>query len=76
MNDRRIVARAAASEPLTIEGLPAGEYLAVAISDAALGSLERPDAKLLERLRQGRAEIRNRRRSASFRHASRNAASR
>jgi len=50
-NDRRIAVRPASSEPLTIEGLPKGEYLAVAISDVALGALERPDAKRLERLR-------------------------
>ena len=50
-NDRRIAVRPASSEPLTIEGLPRGEYLAVAISDVALGALERPDSKLLERLR-------------------------
>jgi hypothetical protein len=51
VNDRRIAVRAASAEPLTIEGLPKGEYLAVAISDVALGALERPDAKILERLR-------------------------
>jgi hypothetical protein len=50
-NDRRIAVRAATAETLTIDGLPRGEYLAVAVSDGALGSLERPDAKLLERLR-------------------------
>ena len=50
-NDRRIAVRVASAEPLTIEGLPKGEYLAVAISDVALGALERPDAKILERLR-------------------------
>ncbi len=50
-NDRRIAVRAASAAPLTIEGLPKGEYLAVAISDVALGALERPDAKILDRLR-------------------------
>jgi hypothetical protein len=50
-NDRRIAVRPASSEPLTIEGLPKGEYLAVAISDVALGALERPDPKILDRLR-------------------------
>ena len=50
-NDRRIAVRAASVQPLTIEGLPRGEYLAVAISDVALGALERPDAKMLDRLR-------------------------
>jgi hypothetical protein len=50
-NDRRIAVRAATAETLTIEGMPRGEYLAVALADAAFGSLERPDTKLLERLR-------------------------
>jgi len=50
-SDRRIAVRAGSAEPLTIEGLPKGEYLAVAISDVALGALERPDTKLLDRLR-------------------------
>ena len=50
-NERRIAVRPASTAPLTIEGLPKGEYLAVAISDVALGALERPDAKTLDRLR-------------------------
>jgi hypothetical protein len=50
-HDRRIAVRAASAEPLRIDALPAGDYLAVAVSDASLASMERPDAKLLERLR-------------------------
>ena len=50
-NHRRIAVRPASAAPLTIEGLPRGEYLAVAVSDVALGALERPGAKLLDRLR-------------------------
>ncbi len=51
-HDRRIAVRAASAEPLRIDALPAGDYLAVAVSDASLASMKRPDEKLLERLRQ------------------------
>jgi hypothetical protein len=47
---RRTLFREASSESIVIDGLPAGDYLVAAISDAAVNSLARSDLTLMERL--------------------------
>lgn len=50
-SDRRVAVRAASKDLLTIEALPPGEYLVVALSDASMKGLQQPGDALQKRLR-------------------------